>query len=375
MKSSQLEQSLKLKHSELEQLKYTHGRVLKDIENIVNSQLAQKGNELIHELDLANRQLYEIKGNVKHLEEQVRRTVFSEYKKTLEEKELKLTELRESFKQYRIELSRNIQMHIEQCKEEHHLSTGLPLQEHSAEDLLQLQQFIQRMQILHRWRALTTKRGFEQTIERLEENSNDNKVLWSQLCESQRREALLKKELSHTQQLLVSAEKLVDKLQLQLETMNGERLRLQHFKSCKGKRLDYLEGKLKQYSAFECVDQQKVINEMLTQNKLLCQLKSAEHIQGRQFANVYSGYKREISGLKRKLKQETRMKREAFEQVGTAREEKEGALLKHRCCSEENQALKTEIEVYKREFTKKRETMKFPGIRSSSRLAKSVTPH
>lgn len=92
-----------------------------------------------------------------------------------------------------------------------------------------------------RLKEIVLKEKHERDIFNLKQQLTSNQCLWEQLAESEKRESIMKQELLFTQQSLSTCEKIIEKMQQQLETLQNQRLRLQQFKNNKTKRLDELE--------------------------------------------------------------------------------------------------------------------------------------
>ncbi|CAG9310909.1 unnamed protein product [Blepharisma stoltei] len=340
----QLLAQLRQKENEIMLAKRNIDNLNTNMDNLVNAQLSQKGNQLIYELDISHRQLQEIKNNMKLLEHQIREIVLSEYRQQIQEKDREIADLKQAFKSYRDEVSVELKTDIDSQKaealneikskptskvkiqaidqviEENDTST----KERRKKELVLLQETIRKMRTMHQWARLRMNQNFEKHIQDLREQLSSNQYLWEQLNESQRREALLKQELSYTQQALAAAEKLADKLQTQIEDMNSQRLQLQQYKANKGKRLAELEEKMKLHQRLEFVDNYKLMNQFQIQNKKLQVMKSGEIDAGKQYLHHHNAYNRKIQDLKLKLKSETKLKLEAYDQLNMIKEEMEG---------------------------------------------------
>lgn len=343
LEHQQLINQIKQKDHEIMLCKRNIENLHSNMDNLVNAQLSQKGNQLIYELDISHRQLQEIKNNMKHLEYQIREIVLSEYKKQIQEKDREIEDIKQSFKLYRQEMAVELKSDIDQQKSDALLeiktkpskSKALAIdqviednkrstKERKKKDLVILQETIRKMRTMHQWTRLQINQNYEKHIQELKEQLSSNQYLWEQLNESQRREALLKQELSYTQQALAAAEKLADKLQTQIEDMNSQRLQLQQYKANKGKRLAELEGKMKLHQKLEYVDNYRLMNQFQIQNKKLQIMKSGELDAGKQYLHQHNAYNRKIEELKRQLRKETKLKLEAYDQLNMFKEEMEG---------------------------------------------------
>lgn len=382
------DESARYATGQLNEIIYTKDRefiMLKDqlfhtkshIDRLVNTQLSQKGNQLIYDLDMSNRQLRELRDHLTLLEKHLREEIHKEYKEEVENKAYEIEKLRQDFKSYRDEmraqLKSDVEVHKANAAKEFRgmaMSKKIRLKNEEEEDqdkkhepdIVKMQELIRKMRTVNQWNRLQLKQKYEKQVAELREQLTSNQFLWEQLGESQRREALLKQELSFTQQSLSAAEKLADKLQTQIEDMNNQRLRLQQYKASKGRRLAELEGKVKEYRKLDHVDNTRLLSQLYQQSKRLVTLKSAEADAAQQYIHHHRNYQREINQLKRQLDNEKRIKRDALEQLDNMRAELYGSnqdpnsianVWRNRCeelveeiksLKEENIALKDKVE-------------------------------
>ena len=328
------------KDEEIFELKKALNNFSNNSDNLVNSQLSQKGNSLIYELDRSHRRLQEIKANMKLMPNQVKDVVYLDYKEEIETNERKIVDMKQNFNNFKSQLTQELKADISfhktnafneikgktsksKAKEINSLlveDTKFTEKKQST-DLEGLMNKIGIIKALKKWTNTFAKEKFRENIRDLEEQLTSNQFLWEQLNESQRREALLKQELSYTQQSLASAEKLADKLQTSIEDMNNQRLRLQQYKSNKGKRLNELEIRVKQQEKIEHKDNQILLNQFYLQNEKINSLQLAEEKAGQEYIPHHLKYQREISHLKKTLQREQNMKLNAFEELSKFRNE------------------------------------------------------
>jgi hypothetical protein len=339
----QLEQLLKVRNQKDEEISEL-GKSLKalqgNLDNLVNAQLSQKGNSLIYELDRSHRKLSEIKANMKLMPKQIREIVYLDYKEEIEKNRRKILDMRQNFFNFKSELTQELKADISfhktnafseiknktsksKAKEINVLITeDLSFTKKKQKiDLSFLSSQITKIRILKIWAKTFKKNKFQNNIKSLQEQLTSNQFLWEQLNESQRREALLKQELSYTQQSLAAAEKLADKLQTSIEDMNNQRLRLQQYKSNKGKRLNELEQRVKQQEKIEHKDNSLLLNQFYLQNEKVQSLQINEEKAGQDYIPVHIKCSREITNLKKTLKREQNMKLNAFDELNRFRNE------------------------------------------------------
>ena len=328
------------KNKEIMILQRNLERLHTNIVSLVNAQLAQKGTQLIYELDISARQLIEIKANSRDLEQQVVKLIRQEYSHKISEQKLEIQKLESQFNVYRGELAQEIRSDIDAKKiealNELKGSAGKYKNINSSDvresmpvslrkpTLVRIQEAIRKMLISNQWDRLQTTQTYDKNLQDLKSQLSSNQYLWEQLNESQRRESLLKQELSYTQQALSAAEKLAEKLQTQIEDMNSQRLRLQQYKANKGKKLSELEEQVKQHEKIEFLDSQKLMGHFMQQTKRIKVQKNAEMEGYKQYLSQHNGYQRDIALLRKKIKKEQRLKVEAYDQLNLFKEEMQG---------------------------------------------------
>ena len=94
-----------------------------------------------------------------------------------------------------------------------------------------------------------------------------NASLWEQLSESQKRESITRQELELTKRNLTHYEKLIERLYVQLEQLNNEKVRLQRYKSTNQKKINELGEKMKDLEILENIDLDKILTEMRLRDK------------------------------------------------------------------------------------------------------------
>jgi hypothetical protein len=308
------------------------------IDKVVNTQLSQKGNKLIYELDSVNRQLKELKNNYSAMETQLRESVRREFQTELTIAKEKLVEMQNHFKSFRDDMTSELTADVNEKRvdllgklslnstkrssvNEIYRQEAKKVEETEAKTISKLQYTIKLMKGLHLWNRANQRHKYDQQINELKEQLSSNQYLWDQLSESQRREALLKQELSYTQQALASAEKLCEKLQSQIEEMNVQRLRLQQYKTNKGRRLVELETKAREVTKLDNLDKHRMMGQLVTHNKRLQHYRHAEHIDETSKLESFGALQRHIKDLKLQLRREQDLKLQAFNRLSDLREE------------------------------------------------------
>jgi hypothetical protein len=171
-----------------------------------------------------------------------------------------------------------------------------PYMPSAREEILQLHRALRNQKNFMRMKEIMMKEKHEREIFNLKQQLTSNQCLWEQLAESEKREAIMRQELFFTQQSLATCEKIISKMQSQLEVLQNQRLRLQQYKNNKTKRLDELEGKVRQMEILENIDLNKLLDELRLRDRKLSQLTGIEkNLQGKMdavykviYINIYS---------------------------------------------------------------------------------------
>lgn len=103
----------------------------------------------------------------------------------------------------------------------------------------------------------------QEKINILQRQLTENKSLWQQLAEGEKRESILKQELVFTQQCLIKSEKANEMLKDELKKIEAERLRLSKYKANTTARLQDLEGKVKSLGVLGSIDLDKLLEMIL----------------------------------------------------------------------------------------------------------------
>jgi hypothetical protein len=144
------------------------------------------------------------------------------------------------------------------------------------EELLQWYRALRNQKNFMRMKEIMMKEKHEREIFNLKQQLTSNQCLWEQLAESEKREQIMRQELFFTQQSLATWEKIIEKMQNQLEMLQNQRLRLQQYKNNKSKRLDELESKVRQMEILENIDLNKLLDELRMRDRKLSQLTGVE---------------------------------------------------------------------------------------------------
>ncbi|CAG9315550.1 unnamed protein product [Blepharisma stoltei] len=311
-----------------------------NFEGLCNSNISTRGNKLIYTLDSAFRELNEIKSNMKHLYKQTDEFIYKDFKEELQEKGRKIHDLKENHRDYYNEMAQTLKTNLTDKKEEALLEVKSGTSEYKAfelqkfilddkndtenkekTELSRLQDNIIKIRIMNKWILHRIKERKEKQINELKETLQSNQYLWEQINESERREALLKQELSLTQQNLATGEKLADYLQGQIEDMNNQRLRLQQFKTTKGRRIIELEAKVKKQNSADRAENQTFLRGLYIQDKLLKKNFNNEAEGALEYIEKSHEYSAKIKNLEEKIKRERQLKLDGFNEVVMLRDD------------------------------------------------------
>ena len=113
------------------------------------------------------------------------------------------------------------------------------------------------------------KEKHERELYNQRQKLTSNQCLWEQLAECESREALMRQELYFTSQNLATYEKIVSKLQHQLEVMQSDKMRLVQYKQTTMRQVESMEQKMREVEILENIDLYRVIDELQSRDKKL----------------------------------------------------------------------------------------------------------
>jgi hypothetical protein len=271
------------RNRQYEQLTLTHKNFEKDVVNIVNSKVAEKGNELIYQMDNLSRQMRFWRECIQILESQMRTEVRKDFLSQLEMMKLALNNSQTLFKDFKQAFTTELKADISQektklvkkmnvksfeykqaspSKKEKPTWFGnkqkeqIPkrMQKNDSEDLdterierakilqeqweetevyeelMNLEDKYRKMRIFTNLKQMTMKERYERDIFNLTEELTSNAALWDELAETEKREQLIKEELLHAQQCLGSCERIINNLQQKINMQHDNTVKLQQFK-------------------------------------------------------------------------------------------------------------------------------------------------
>jgi len=83
-----------------------------ELDQLINAKLTQKGNQIIYELDLSNRELRMLKDNFYLMERLMRQELHHEYQASIEQRDLEIKRLNEGFTEYRKDLNQDLKFGV-----------------------------------------------------------------------------------------------------------------------------------------------------------------------------------------------------------------------------------------------------------------------
>ena len=143
--------------------------------------------------------------------------------------------------------------------------------------ILKLESHIRKYKSLTLMKQVITEEKHQRELKEMELKLTLNASLWEQLSESQKRESITRQELELTKRNLTHYEKLIERLYIQLEQLNNEKVRLQRFKSSKLKKISELESKMKDLEILENIDLDKILSEMRSRDKKIERLELVDN--------------------------------------------------------------------------------------------------
>lgn len=134
-------------------------------------------------------------------------------------------------------------------------------------ELLSLQGYMRKYKVLTMMKGVLAAERHERELANQRAQLTSNAALWDQLAEAEKREQITKQELTLTKLSLASYEKLIEKLQGQLENLNNQKARLQQYKNSKSKRMYELENKMKDLEILENIDLNRILSELKARDR------------------------------------------------------------------------------------------------------------
>ena len=340
LQMSFLQSQIDLKDKEVSRFKDSSEKMKKSFDHIVNANVTQKGSEIIYNLDTAHRQLREIKENTKLLEKYTRILVNNEFKERIETKDREIRDLELNYKSFQQELAQNIHSQLEtnvteginmvmpysskikRKRIERILSeTKASTKSRSIAEKKRLGNYIVLLRVFNQWSVEKNRLKIDKEVALLKSQLKSNQYIWEELNHTQRRETILKQDLAHAQSTLSNSEKLVEKLQQDIEEINIQKLQLELYRENKGKHMQQLEDMLKNKKSLK--SSQQIVAEYLQKKDKIKELQHTELQTGQEYVDSHNSYQLQIKTLKGTLETIRSQKNEAITNLNMIRAELE----------------------------------------------------
>jgi len=317
---------------------------LRNIDLIVNAKMSAKGNQMIYELDVTNRELRTLKDHYHQMESFMREEIRKEFQRRLQISQNENFQLKDNFGNYKNKLQHELQEKV--ASKIHELedntlkifrqgnknlsSAAKPKNEGKANSkdqasaenykiILSLERYIMQNKVFSMMKKVIAEEKHQREIKELELKLTLNASLWEQLCESQKREQITRQELELTQRNLTHYEKLIERLYVQLEQLNNEKIRLQRYKSSKQKKISELENKMKDLEILENIDLDKILTEMRLRDRKIERLQQVDDEFHNRLENQERQTMHSIKNYERMLVAEREAKNEAYAKLESMR--------------------------------------------------------
>ena len=145
---------------------------------------------------------------------------------------------------------------------------------------------------------------YQNKINLMKKQLSNNSYLWDQMAEAEKREKVLKQELLFTQQSRTKAEKVIEKLQEEMKTVEADRQRLYKYKHSQTSRLKELEDKIKKFQVFDNIDLDKLLHVLERKDKEVTQLRAVADTFTQKIDTAERRKDQEVSKVKQSLQKE-----------------------------------------------------------------------
>ncbi|CDW83349.1 UNKNOWN [Stylonychia lemnae] len=356
---------LYVKDRKIENLEERISNTRDNLDKLINSKMYEKGNQLIYELDLVNRQLRLFKDNIFAMERELRSNIRAEFAETLRRNMRDLDTSVNRFKDFKNDVTTKVKADLAQeqykiekilkkkAEEFKNISTtsnsnrdgklqnrvkfqsteivenpasrasNFPtLQElnemterEARAELAQMWDIMRKLRIFWKTKEVLTIDKYEKEIFTLKKQQTSNACLWEQLAEAEKREKVLKQELVFTQQSLAASEKVIEKLKDDLRRSESDRIRLNQYKTNKSQRLEELEGKVRKFEVLENINLEKLIDTLGSKEKEIMKLKDLEKNFDQRLHAIEKRKDNEVFNIKGQYQKELVLKRDVLERL------------------------------------------------------------
>jgi len=234
--SNQYRHIIYLKEMEIVYYRSKCEQFLRNIDVIVNTKMSAKGNQMIYELDVTNRELRALKDHYFLMERFMRQEINEDFQKDLLTKQNKITMLNDNFGDYKNKMQHELQQKVarEIIDVEENMfkefkgnkanaarqsgkghggdAKGEQEMAENYTQILHLERYIRQSKAFNLMKQVVTEEKHVREIKELKLKLTLNASLWEQLSESQKRESITRQELELTKRNLTHYEKLIERL-------------------------------------------------------------------------------------------------------------------------------------------------------------------
>ena len=163
---------------------------------------------------------------------------------------------------------------------------------------------MRKQKLFWRMKEMLMQQKYQNKINLMKKQLSNNSYLWDQMAEAEKREKVLKQELLFTQQSRTKAEKVIEKLQEEMKTVEADRQRLYKYKHSQTSRLKELEDKIKKFQVFDNIDLDKLLHVLERKDKEVTQLRAVADTFTQKIDTAERRKDQEVSKVKQSLQKE-----------------------------------------------------------------------
>eukprot|EP00698_Gefionella_okellyi_P023644 TRINITY_DN8133_c0_g1_i2.p1 TRINITY_DN8133_c0_g1~~TRINITY_DN8133_c0_g1_i2.p1 ORF type:complete len:2292 (-),score=619.73 TRINITY_DN8133_c0_g1_i2:5038-11871(-) len=322
----------------------------KDMQRRIQTEVTDKGYDLIFEIDALKRELAGAQTLLDTQHETVREELRGEYEQLVRDLTLQIQTLHSNFNEYKTHLYQDILSNLYDVRKE----AMTKMVENSAapvelkrktlriakveEDMNELkvqntemQKALMKLKAVHRLKEVSSVATYERQAHLLEEEKKKLRQELHELQEtSEQKVRILKQQLHTAQSALAATASDMDTLRRDVDRQTANKQALAHWKVEHGRRVQELEEKLKKYEQWGAIDINKV---MLQLEKKEQEISRLRHLEERATSRGTTGEdslsrvkEQEILRIKKQLQHEKKIKLEAFAKLDELRAQSREAM-------------------------------------------------
>eukprot|EP00002_Diphylleia_rotans_P002201 TRINITY_DN1137_c0_g1_i1.p1 TRINITY_DN1137_c0_g1~~TRINITY_DN1137_c0_g1_i1.p1 ORF type:complete len:2066 (-),score=432.43 TRINITY_DN1137_c0_g1_i1:1174-7371(-) len=316
-----------LKYSE-----YLREQEQKAVHRKVQTEVADKGYDLIFEIDSLNRKLVRSEEELKRQEDVVREQVKREYDDLVRQLTVEAMDVKAKFKEYRSQLQQDIMTNLFDAKKEalkkmvNSSNTPIELKRKTMKmvsieeelnelrsDKISLEILVTKLKSMNRLRTIAAQSAFSKKLRKLEDEKNTiNKSLWETRDEMEQKEAILRQQLAASQRALSNREQEIDVLRKELDQQQRSKNTLIQWKVSKTHQLAEMESKLAQYEKWKNLNVDKLLLDLEKKEADLRKYTQSEDRAAKQTEITEMRAQKELARIKIELTKEKKLKQDAF---------------------------------------------------------------